>query len=81
VAEGGEVREQLSAQAEVDAPAPQGAFANGEKGRAGYACMLGGDDRRTLFMMEGFSSRPVDAVAGNARIRCVQVDVPGAGWP
>jgi len=81
VAEGGEVREQISAQAEVDAPAPPGAFANGEKGRAGYACALGGDDRRTLFLLEGFSSRPKDAIVGNARIRCVDVDVPGAGWP
>jgi sugar lactone lactonase YvrE len=81
VAEGGEIREQIAAQAEVDAPAPSGAFANGEKGRAGYACALGGDDRRTLFMLEGFSSRPKDAVVGNARIRCVEVDVPGAGWP
>jgi sugar lactone lactonase YvrE len=81
VAEGGEIREQIPAQAEVDAPAPPGAFANGEKGRAGYACALGGDDRRTLFMLEAFSSRPKDAVVGNARIRCVEVDVPGAGRP
>jgi sugar lactone lactonase YvrE len=81
VADGGEIREQLSAQADVDSPAPVGAFANGEKGRAGYACMLGGPERRTLFMLEGFSSRPADAVVGNARIRCVEVDVPGAGWP
>jgi sugar lactone lactonase YvrE len=81
VADGGEIREQLSAQADVDAPAPAGALANGERGRAGYACMLGGPDRRTLFMLEGFSSRPADAVVGNARIRCVEVDVPGAGWP
>lgn len=81
VAEGGEVRDQISAQAEVDAPAPHGAFADGQKGRAGYACALGGDDRRTLFLLEGFSSRPKDAVIGNARIRCVEVDAPGAGWP
>jgi sugar lactone lactonase YvrE len=81
IAEGGVVRDQISAQAEVDAPAPAGAFADGEKGRAGYACMLGGDDRRTLFLLEAFSSRPKDGVVGNARIRCVEVDVPGAGRP
>ena len=81
VADGGTVLEELAAQAEVDAPAPEGAFANGEKGRAGYACMLGGDDRHTLFMLEAFSSRPKDGVVGNARIRTVRVDVPGAGLP
>lgn len=49
--------------------------------RAGYACMLGGPERRTLFLLEGFSSRPWDGRPGNSRIRMVEVDVPGAGWP
>ena len=50
--------------------------------RGGFACMLGGPDRRTLFMLEAFASNP-DRIrgAGNGRIRTVRVDVPGAGWP
>jgi len=49
--------------------------------RGGYACMLGGPERRTLFLLEAFSSRPKDGKPGNSRIRMVEVDVPGAGWP
>ena len=47
-----------------------------------FACALGGDDRRTLFLItapgfgeaagRGQGTRPVEAV---------EVDVPGAGWP
>ena len=49
--------------------------------RAGYACMLGGPERRTLFMLEAFSSKPEECKPGHGRIRCVEVDVPGSGWP
>lgn len=51
--------------------------------RGGFACMLGGADRRTLFLLEAFTSRP-DAMRerrGNGRIRVVEVDVPGTGLP
>jgi sugar lactone lactonase YvrE len=46
------------------------------------ACALGGDDRRTLFLL---SSRSWDAKAlGGARtstVKTVRVSVPGAGTP
>lgn len=49
--------------------------------RFGYACMLGGPDRRTLFLLEAFQVRPAQCVPGNGRVRAVEVDVAGAGWP
>lgn len=49
--------------------------------RAGFACMLGGPERRTLYLLEAFSAEPAKATAGNGRIRCVEVEVPGVGWP
>lgn len=49
--------------------------------RFGYACMLGGPKRSTLFLLEAFQVRPDRAVPGNGRVRAVEVDVPGAGWP
>jgi sugar lactone lactonase YvrE len=52
--------------------------------RRGYACMLGGPDGRSLFLLEAFSSHRDKAIArgrGNGRIRIVEVDVPHAGWP
>jgi sugar lactone lactonase YvrE len=72
VAEGGEVRERLPAQAESDDAA---------RPRAGYACALGGPDRRTLFMLEAFSSHPKHGTPGNGRIRSTTVAVGGAGLP
>ena len=54
------------------------------------ACMLGGDDRRTLFLLNA-SVTPGDvreAVAAGRKppelkgwVDTVEVDVPGAGWP
>jgi sugar lactone lactonase YvrE len=47
-----------------------------------FACMLGGADRRTLYMMTAPSS--VAEVAAQARrgaIETAQVATPGAGWP
>lgn len=47
-----------------------------------FACMLGGPDRRTLYMMTAPSS--VAEVAAQARrgaIETVAVATPGAGWP
>jgi sugar lactone lactonase YvrE len=46
------------------------------------ACMLGGDDRRTLFVLTAEVIDPEEAVKRkSARVETVPVDVPGAGWP
>jgi sugar lactone lactonase YvrE len=46
------------------------------------ACMLGGADRKTLYLLEAISSHPSEIKGpGNGRVRAVQVEVPGAGWP
>ncbi len=50
--------------------------------RTPSACMLGGDDRRTLFVCTAGSPDPVQAVARReGAIETVRVDVPGAGLP
>lgn len=47
-----------------------------------FACMLGGEDRRDLFVLTAGSSRPDDcARRRDGRIEVVRVDVPGAGLP
>jgi sugar lactone lactonase YvrE len=47
-----------------------------------YACMLGGEDRTTLFMMTAPTSTPkVASLARDAQIETATVDVPGAGLP
>jgi sugar lactone lactonase YvrE len=47
-----------------------------------YACMLGGDDRRTLYVMTAPSSvAAVVSVTHDALIETASVDVPGAGLP
>jgi sugar lactone lactonase YvrE len=46
------------------------------------ACMLGGADRRTLFITEAvLGSRATSARDRRGRVECVTVAVPGAGWP
>lgn len=46
------------------------------------ACALGGEDRRTLFLLEAKEANPQKIEGrGNARIRYTRVDVPGAGIP
>ncbi len=46
------------------------------------ACMLGGPDRRTLFIMTAETSQPDEAKAKlSGRVEMVKVDVPGAGLP
>jgi sugar lactone lactonase YvrE len=46
------------------------------------ACMLGGADRRTLFVLSAGSIAPYDCVrTRSARIERLRVDVPGAGLP
>jgi sugar lactone lactonase YvrE len=46
-----------------------------------YACMLGGDDRRTLFVLTNSGSGPRMAERRDGRVEAVRVEVPGAGWP
>ena len=47
-----------------------------------FACMLGGDDRRTLYLCTASTHEPDEArVAHAGRIEAVRVDVPGAGLP
>ena len=47
-----------------------------------YACMLGGPDRKTLFVLTAASSDPRECAANpTGRIEITQVDVPGAGLP
>jgi sugar lactone lactonase YvrE len=47
-----------------------------------FACMLGGADRRTLFVMTApTSTESVVSVTRTGRIERVRVDVPGAGLP
>jgi sugar lactone lactonase YvrE len=46
------------------------------------ACMLGGDDRRTLFVLTSKGLDPARAKElRTSRIESLRVDVPGAGWP
>ena len=53
--------------------------ATGERGS--YACMLGGADRRTLFILTNSGSGPAMAAKSDGRIETVRVQVPGAGLP
>jgi sugar lactone lactonase YvrE len=47
-----------------------------------FACMLGGEDRRTLFVLTAASSIPEECQAKRTgRIEAVQVEAPGAGLP
>ena len=46
-----------------------------------YACMLGGPDRRTLFVLTNTGSGPAMAQKTDGRIETHRVDVPGAGLP
>src|SRR5262245_52490689 len=51
-------------------------------GQGTFACMLGGDDGRTLFILSADSSREEEcAGAGTGIIRTTRVDVPHAGLP
>ena len=47
-----------------------------------FACMLGGEDRRTLYVLTAASSDPDECAANRTgRIEAVRVDAPGAGLP
>ena len=54
-------------------------IATGERNT--YACMLGGADRRTLFICTNTGSGPGMGAKRDGRIEMIRVDVPGAGWP
>jgi sugar lactone lactonase YvrE len=46
------------------------------------ACMLGGSDRRTLYVLTAETTEPDESVKKrSARVETVKVDVPGAGLP
>jgi len=49
--------------------------------RSAIACMLGGPERRTLFLCTSRAHDPAETGAREARIEIVDVDVPGAGRP
>ena len=49
--------------------------------RGAYACMLGGPERRTLFVCTCRTSGPDAAAEREGRIEITRVDVPGAGLP
>ncbi len=52
------------------------------EGWGGYACMLGGDEGRTLFLLEALTATPEEmAGRGNGRIRTMEVDAPRSGLP
>jgi sugar lactone lactonase YvrE len=53
-----------------------------DTGEICYACMLGGDDGRTLWMLTAPTSLTPEAGAAPAgRLLAASVDVPHAGWP
>jgi sugar lactone lactonase YvrE len=51
--------------------------------RGGFACVLGGPDRRTLFVTaaEWRPDLPELVPAGSGQVHAVRITVPGAGWP
>ena len=52
------------------------------EGWGGYACMLGGEEGRTLFLLEALTADPAEMSGrGNGRIRTMEVDAPRAGLP
>ncbi len=46
-----------------------------------YACMLGGEDRLTLFICTNTGGGPAAAENKEGKIEIVRADVPGAGLP
>ena len=54
-----------------------------ELDRGGFACVLGGPDRRTLFatVAEWRPDLPELVPAGSGQVQAARVAVPGAGWP
>jgi sugar lactone lactonase YvrE len=56
-----------------------------ELDRGGFACMLGGPDRRTLFIVtaewRGMDKIPEVAKARTGQVLTIEAPAPGAGWP
>jgi len=56
-----------------------------ELDRGGFACVLGGEQGTTLFIVaaewRGFGGDGVPVPPGSGRVLSLEVDVPGAGWP
>ncbi|HEX7102227.1 MAG TPA: SMP-30/gluconolactonase/LRE family protein, partial [Nitrolancea sp.] len=54
-----------------------------ELDRGGFACMLGGPERRTLYILANDWQGPAKMTGGerSGQLLAVTVDVPGAGWP
>jgi sugar lactone lactonase YvrE len=50
-----------------------------------FACMLGGPDRRTLFMLTaewaGTENVEEQFARRTGRVYVAEVEIPGAGWP
>ncbi|MDZ7675424.1 MAG: SMP-30/gluconolactonase/LRE family protein [Acidimicrobiales bacterium] len=46
-----------------------------------FACMLGGPERRTLYLITAPGFGADAAGKGLGRVEAVEVDVPGVGWP
>lgn len=49
--------------------------------RSAIACMLGGPERRTLFVCTARAHDPAETGDRQGRIEAIEVEVPGAGWP
>jgi hypothetical protein len=51
--------------------------------RGCFACMLGGADKRTLFMMAAKWAGPANMFdePGTGQVLTVKAPAPGAGWP
>lgn len=49
--------------------------------RGSFACMLGGEDRRTLYLCTSSGSGPGAAEKRDGRIETIRVDAPGVGLP
>lgn len=49
--------------------------------RGAYACMLGGPERRHLFVVTNFDSGPAAEAGTDGAIEVIEVDTPGAGLP
>ena len=50
-------------------------------GRGAYACVLGGPDRKTLFVLTNTGSGPAMADKRDGRVEYIRVDIAGAGIP
>ncbi len=49
--------------------------------RGSFACMLGGENRKTLFICTCSNSGPEEAEKRHGRIEAIEIDVGGAGLP